>query len=109
MEDLSLELARVREQNTALEKQMQQLLSINSQLRESNLLLEGKCETLLEDLSVKEAQWSEKEDRLTTEVSACLLHRVGGTYKVLLLPTLNAGLPKGLEWTFVVSVTNLCF
>lgn len=66
------ELERVREQNVALDKQTQQLLSINSQLRESNLLLEGKCETLLEDLSVKEAQWSEKEDRLTAEVSVCM-------------------------------------
>ena len=84
---MSLELERVREQNAALEKQMQQLISINSQLRESNLLLEGKCETLLEDLSVKEAQWSEREDRLTAEVSAYLPCEVG-SIKILVLSTL---------------------
>ena len=43
---------------------------MNESLRDSNLLLQGKCETLLEDLSVKEAQWSQKEDRLTAEVSS---------------------------------------
>ena len=30
--------------------------------------MQGRCETLLEDLSVKEAQWSEKEERLKMEV-----------------------------------------
>ena len=43
---------------------------MNESLRESGLLLEGKCEALLEDLSIKEAQWSQKEDRLTAEVRA---------------------------------------
>ena len=31
--------------------------------------MQGRCETLLEDLSVKEAQWSEKEERLKMEAS----------------------------------------
>lgn len=47
---------------------MDELVCANVKLKESNLVLQGKCETLLEDLSVKEAQWTEKEDRLHAEV-----------------------------------------
>ena len=41
---------------------------MNEELRDSSLLLQGKCETLLEDLSVKEAQWTQKEEKLYAEV-----------------------------------------
>ena len=42
----------------------------NQQLRDSNLLLQGKCETLLEDLSVKEARWTQREEQLKAEVAS---------------------------------------
>lgn len=44
------------------------MIVANEDLRESNLLMQGKCETLLEDLSVKEAHWSEREEKLQIEV-----------------------------------------
>ena len=74
------ELDKLSQMNKALEKQLSELVDENVKLRESNLMLQGKCETLLEDLSVKEARWSEKEDMLHSEVSwfyhstHCIMH-----------------------------------
>ena len=60
---------------------VQELISMNESLRESNLLLQGKCEALLEDLSIKEARWTEREERLNAEVRGyctCKKHVYGG-------------------------------
>ena len=61
-------MERVRRENSELTEKLERLVSANQQLRDSNLLLQGKCETLLEDLSIKEAQWSQREEELKAEV-----------------------------------------
>ena len=48
--------------------------------------MQGRCETLLEDLSVKEAQWSEKEERLKMEASFFLLKIYLSLYMVFVPP-----------------------
>ena len=63
-------MERVRRENSELTEKLERLVSANQQLRDSNLLLQGKCETLLEDLSIKEAQWSQREEELKAEVHA---------------------------------------
>ena len=40
----------------------------NEALRKGSLLLQEKSEALLEELSIKEAEWSQREDRLKEEV-----------------------------------------
>ena len=65
---MRIELERLRRENVMLEDQLSEVVDVNVKLRESNLMLQGKCETLLEDLSIKEAKWSEKEDMLHAEV-----------------------------------------
>jgi chromosome segregation ATPase len=62
------EIKKLKLENEELAVQLSGLLDANVQLRESNLALQGKCETLLEDLSIKEARWSEREESLTAEV-----------------------------------------
>lgn len=62
------ELERLQSENKDLASNISDLIEVNKELRESNLILQGKCETLLEDLSIKEAQWAEREDRLHAEV-----------------------------------------
>ena len=59
---------RMRGENLQLREKLEEVLRVNQKLRDSNSLLQGKCETLLEDLSVKEAKWTEKEEALTAEV-----------------------------------------
>ena len=67
-DELLKELERLQSENKDLASNISDLIEVNKELRESNLILQGKCETLLEDLSVKEAQWAEREDRLHGEV-----------------------------------------
>lgn len=62
------EIERLKSENEELASHLTEVVNSNVQLRESNLVLQGKCETLLEDLSVKEARWSEREERLHAEV-----------------------------------------
>ena len=73
IDKLKAELELLKKKNGSLEKQLNELVDSNVQLRESNLILQGKCETLLEDLSIKEAKWSEKEDMLQAEVRTVLV------------------------------------
>ena len=40
----------------------------NEALRKGSVLLQEKSEALLEELSIKEAEWSQREDRLKEEV-----------------------------------------
>ena len=67
-DELSSELEKLRMENTELVGQLQDLVTANEGLRESNQLLQGKCEMLMEDLSVKEARWSDREEKLKAEV-----------------------------------------
>ncbi|XP_064394411.1 uncharacterized protein LOC135341683 [Halichondria panicea] len=62
------ECERVRGESDELREKLGQLVSMNQRLRDSNLLLQGKCETLLEDLSIKEAKWTEREEALKNEI-----------------------------------------
>ena len=62
------EMERLKRENFELSEKLEDLLSVNQQLRDSNLLMQGKCETLLEDLSIKEARWTEREEQLKEEV-----------------------------------------
>ena len=62
------ELERLKAENTDLTEKLEDILSANQQLRDSNLLMQGKCETLLEDLSIKEARWTQREEQLKEEV-----------------------------------------
>ena len=41
----------------------------NAQLASCNSLLRSKCDQLLEELSVKEAKWSHREEELQLQVS----------------------------------------
>ena len=66
------EVKRLRRENSELTEKLEELLTANQQLRDSNLVLQGKCETLFDDLSVKEAQWSQREEELKAEVHVWL-------------------------------------
>lgn len=44
------------------------MLASNEALRQGSVLLQEKSEALLEELSIKEAEWSQREDRLKEEV-----------------------------------------
>ena len=70
MEDLSKELERLKKNNIELARQLQGVVDANDELRESNVLLQDKCATLMENLSVKEARWSDREEKLKAEVSS---------------------------------------
>lgn len=65
------EMEKLRIDNKELAKQLSDIIDVNVQLRESNQLLQEKCEVLLEELSVKEAKWTEREEKLQAEVSQC--------------------------------------
>ena len=60
--------SELQEENSQLVEKLEDIVRTNKDLREANLLLQERCESLLEDLSIKEAQWSEREERLTAEV-----------------------------------------
>ena len=69
MEDLSKELERLKKNNIELARQLQGVVDANDELRESNVLLQDKCATLMENLSVKEARWSDREEKLNLTAS----------------------------------------
>lgn len=58
----------MRQENKQLRETLEKMTAINHQLRDSNKVLQGKCETLLEDLSIKEARWIKREEALKEEV-----------------------------------------
>ena len=68
-EDLLQEIEKLHSENKEIAKQLSDIIDVNVQLRESNQLLQEKCEELVEDLSIKEAKWSEREEKLQSEVS----------------------------------------
>ncbi len=56
-------------ENHDLSNQLAKVLASNEALRKGSLLLQEKSEALLEELSIKEIEWTEREDRLKAEVS----------------------------------------
>ena len=62
------ELQCLRAENAELSHHLEEVLTSNEALRKGSTLLQEKSEALLEELSIKEAEWSQKEDRLKEEV-----------------------------------------
>ena len=73
----------VRKESDQLRETLGQLVTMNQRLRDSNLLLQAKCEGLLEDLSIKEARWTEREEALKNEV------RINGSKMMLIFIVVN--------------------
>lgn len=59
---------QLRVENSELDLKMEELIAANALLRECNEMMQGKCEGLVEDLSVKEALWSEREETFKAEI-----------------------------------------
>ena len=66
---------QLRQDNKALVKDKDELqdqfdgvMVANAQLASCNSLLRSKCDKLLEELSVKEANWSHREEELQLQV-----------------------------------------
>jgi len=53
-----------------LQDQLDGVLVANAQLASCNQLLRNKCDQLLEQLSVKEAKWSQREEELQLQVGS---------------------------------------
>ena len=64
---------RLCTENSELTNRIQEVLESNERLRNGSLLLQERAEALLEELSLKEAEWSQTEDRLKAEVQLSLL------------------------------------
>lgn len=62
------ELQCLRAENAELSHHLEEVLTSNEALRKGSTLLQEKSEALLEELSIKEAEWSQKEDRLKEEI-----------------------------------------
>lgn len=69
LHSLQSEVEWLREENSDLSQRMEEVLASNDALRRGSLLLQEKSEALLEELSIKEAEWSQREDRLKEEAS----------------------------------------
>jgi hypothetical protein len=65
---LHSELSKLRAENADLSHRLDEVLALNEALRSGSILLQEKSEALLEELSIKEAEWSQREDRLKAEV-----------------------------------------
>lgn len=66
--------SELKEENSQLVEKLEDIVKTNKDLREANLLLQERCDSLLEDLSIKEAQWSEKEEQMIAEVIYMILY-----------------------------------
>ena len=69
LRSLQAEVKWLREENSDLSSRLQEVLVSNQALCAGSKLLQEKSEALLEELSVKEAEWSQREDRLNAEVN----------------------------------------
>ena len=69
LQSLQSELKRLHAENSNLSSRLEAVLMSNEALRKGSALLQEKSEALLEELSIKEAEWSQREDRLKAEVS----------------------------------------
>ena len=70
LQSLQSEVKLLRAENSDLSSHLQEVLSSNEALRKGSALLQDKSEALLEELSLKEAEWSQREDRLKAEVAS---------------------------------------
>lgn len=66
-----------------------ELITANDALRACNAALENNCKGLMEELSIKEAQWSEREESLKLEVEPPTPHLAPAHVSYLLRPTLR--------------------
>jgi len=57
-----------RKDKNDLQGQLDGVMVANAQLTSCNSLLRSKCDDMLEQLSVKEAQWSHREEELQLQV-----------------------------------------
>ena len=58
----------LRGENSKLMDKVVELITANDALRACNAALESNCKGLMEELSIKETQWSEREESLKHEV-----------------------------------------
>ncbi len=65
---LESEVEFLRAENSDLSCRFEEVLASNEALRKGSAELQAKSQALLEELSIKEAEWSQKEDRLKDEV-----------------------------------------
>ncbi len=63
------ELNKLQIDYSSLAQHMEAVLSTNEALRKSSLLLQERSAALLEELSIKEAEWSLREEKLQAAVS----------------------------------------
>ena len=66
---IRIEVEGVQTENYRLLEKLEEMITSNDKLREANAVLQTRCKTLLEDLSIKEAERIEREEKLTKEVS----------------------------------------
>ena len=67
-EAAKMELSKLRTDYSSLTEHLEGVLATNEALRKSSLLLQERSATLLEELSVKEAEWSLREEKLQAAV-----------------------------------------
>ena len=72
-DDIEALTANVKE----LQGQLDGVVVANAQLASCNQLLRSKCDQLLEQLSVKEAKWSQREEELQLQVGSYIRLQVG--------------------------------
>eukprot|EP00731_Ephydatia_muelleri_P036405 Em0249g2a len=65
---LEAEVQLLRGENSKLMDKVAELITANDALRACNAALENNCKGLMEELSSKEAQWSEREESLKLEI-----------------------------------------
>jgi len=63
------QLTKLQTDYSSLAEHLQGVLATNEALRKSSLLLQERSAALLEELSVKEAEWSLREEKLQAAVS----------------------------------------
>ena len=80
-EDIRRELEKLQSDYCALTEQMEPVLVTNEALRRSSLMLQERSAALLEELSVKEAEWSHREDKLQAAVGVAREGMSSGEWK----------------------------
>ena len=68
IDGLEAEVQLLRNENSKLVDKVAELITANDALRACNVVLESNCKSLMDELSVKEAQWTQREESLKIEV-----------------------------------------
>ena len=68
VEGLAAEVQLLRYENSKLVDKVAELIAANDALRACNVVLENSCKGLMDDLSTKETQWTQREESLKHEV-----------------------------------------